>query len=417
MLDRPAFLAWLSPLATLICPARRIRIEHPGAFYHAWFSALRRAADVTFGWCFLREPQSMGPLVLCTLQFVRLKFIDSWRAICIFAVIICHLAKNRAIDGILQKYGVGFISGYGQTGVFVFFFISGYVVSQTLIVELEKHSTINIQGFYVRRVFRILPPLLLYLSTYLLLGKLRLISFSTSALAASVLYLSNSSLPLLQCDWYTGHTWSLAFEEQFYLAFPLLFAFLQCSRRPPPASFLLAPLILLPAVYPINWIGRMGFIVIYALFLAGYFAASHAAFLYSVLSKAPTILFLTATLLTFAPVAIFHDEWFSKLYKLVYIVSIPCAVLSSGLPGNYFGALFRFSLVSYVGRISYSLYLWQEMLTSDSFSASALWVQPTLLLILLMACCASYEWLEKPLIALGRSVARSRGIQANHVPV
>ena len=242
-----------------------------------------------------------------------------------------------------------------------------------------------------------------------------MIPWSVSAFAKSALYLSNNSLDSLHGDWYTGHTWSLAFEEQFYLVFPLLFVFLQCSKRPPLASLLLAPVILLPAVYPIDWIGRTGFVVIYTLFLAGYFAARHPAAVHAVLSKAPTTIFLIAAMLTFAPINGFHNQTLLKFYKFVFLVSIPCAVLSSGVDGNYFGALFRFRLVSYIGRISYSIYLWQELLTGNLLSASAWWVQLTLFVVLLGAGWVSYEWVERPLINLGRSPSRSRCVQAKAV--
>ena len=59
---------------------------------------------------------------------MRLGFIDSWRTLSVLAVITAHLTMNQKIAEFLKIHGVGFLGEYGQTGVFVFFFISGYVV-------------------------------------------------------------------------------------------------------------------------------------------------------------------------------------------------------------------------------------------------------------------------------------------------
>jgi len=53
-------------------------------------------------------------------------------------------------------------SNIGPLGVKVFFVISGFVICRLLILEEKRNSNVSLKGFYIRRVFRILPPLYLY---------------------------------------------------------------------------------------------------------------------------------------------------------------------------------------------------------------------------------------------------------------
>jgi peptidoglycan/LPS O-acetylase OafA/YrhL len=107
---------------------------------------------------------------------------------------------------------------WGGTGVAVFFGISGYLITTLLVRERAVSGRVDIGAFYVRRAFRILPPLWLFLSVSLLIAPridgyayLRTFFFTTDYLPTS---------PWL------AHTWSLSVEEQFYVLWPVLFALL-----------------------------------------------------------------------------------------------------------------------------------------------------------------------------------------------
>lgn len=149
----------------------------------------------------------------------RIGYLDTWRCIAVAAVILAHLPKSIA-DRVLSS-PVHLLFEYGQVGVFIFFFISGHVVSKTCLRELSSTGTFSIGAFYTRRVFRIVPPLLIYLAVCVTLFWSRLIDARSFEFLTASLYLCN--IAPAGCGWYTGHTWSLAFEEQFYLLFPLLF--------------------------------------------------------------------------------------------------------------------------------------------------------------------------------------------------
>ena len=101
----------------------------------------------------------------------RLAFIDSWRVFAVGLVIIAHLMlQNARFAALMTGHHLGFAGDYATIGVFIFFFISGLVVSKTCLEELRRDGDFSVKGFYIRRVYRIVPPLLFYLAACSLLG-------------------------------------------------------------------------------------------------------------------------------------------------------------------------------------------------------------------------------------------------------
>jgi peptidoglycan/LPS O-acetylase OafA/YrhL len=144
--------------------------------------------------------------------------IDWLRAIAVLAVVAFHF-ETPAVFG-------------GFVGVDIFFVISGYLITGIIRSEV-KSGTFSFAGFYERRVRRLLPALYLMVALtaipsfqYLLTSE-RLELFRS--IAAVVTFTSNFFF-WLQTGYFDHaavekpllHTWSLAVEEQFYLAFPLV---------------------------------------------------------------------------------------------------------------------------------------------------------------------------------------------------
>ncbi len=135
-------------------------------------------------------------------------------------------------------YHSGVLLTSGFVGVDVFFAISGYVISSSLIRETYKHGKISIPQFFARRIRRLLPALALMLSV-VLLASTWLSSLSARVQTVRTGFFatfSSANLFLFRFrpDGYfvVGektnallHTWSLSIEEQFYLFFPLLILF------------------------------------------------------------------------------------------------------------------------------------------------------------------------------------------------
>jgi peptidoglycan/LPS O-acetylase OafA/YrhL len=162
----------------------------------------------------LRAPQTMGYPVNQKL-FAHIPFLDGLRALSIFAVLTFH--GMGPIGTTLFKNG-------GWVGVDAFFVISGFLISGILLKEQDKTASIHIKNFYVRRALRLLPVFLLWI---LVTSTIRILhhKFSFAAAAVTAVYMSDYDLAL---GW--GNilgsgfelAWSLSVEEKFYLVWPTI---------------------------------------------------------------------------------------------------------------------------------------------------------------------------------------------------
>lgn len=139
--------------------------------------------------------------------------LDGLRALAVFLVIAYHFGFERVP---------------GSHGVMIFFVLSGFLITWLLLKESERSGTISLRGFYRRRVIRIFPAFYVFwiLSVVLLLAVGRPVPWGHAW--SAFFYVSN---------YYNGiygdpstafsHTWSLAIEEQFYLLWPFVFLLLR----------------------------------------------------------------------------------------------------------------------------------------------------------------------------------------------
>jgi peptidoglycan/LPS O-acetylase OafA/YrhL len=145
--------------------------------------------------------------------------LDGLRALAVLAVIGYHLNLSWVPGGLL--------------GVCLFFVLSGYLITNILLNQWEESQSLNLKDFWLRRIRRLLPALLLMLVGVLLWAILfapdRLTSLGQEAVAA-LFYANNWQQILQQVSYFEsfgppsplGHLWSLAVEGQFYLLWPLL---------------------------------------------------------------------------------------------------------------------------------------------------------------------------------------------------
>ncbi len=114
------------------------------------------------------------------------------------------------------------MSHFGPFGVKVFFVISGFLITTLLLNEEQKNGRISIKMFYVRRAFRIWPVAYAYILVVGLLAWRNWITIPPHNLLYAGTFTMNH---VQEGSWFTGHFWSLAIEEQFYLVWPLVFLF------------------------------------------------------------------------------------------------------------------------------------------------------------------------------------------------
>ena len=116
----------------------------------------------------------------------------------------------------------------GGFGVTIFFFLSGFLITSLMRVEAGSAGTVSLRHFYLRRIFRILPPFYLVLALATALALLRIVPGDPQLRPemALALHFGNFWFVLHGSDGVPAGTpvyWSLAVEEHFYLLFPLLF--------------------------------------------------------------------------------------------------------------------------------------------------------------------------------------------------
>jgi len=153
--------------------------------------------------------------------------IDGLRAIAVLSVVIFHAFP--------EYLGGGFI------GVDVFFVISGFLIT-SLILRQQKEQRFSLRHFYAKRIRRIFPALSLVLGFGLVAGWICLNFMEykqlTKHTGSSAIFITNFML-LREAGYFDNaadtkpmlHLWSLAIEEQFYLAWPLVLMFFKRLPR------------------------------------------------------------------------------------------------------------------------------------------------------------------------------------------
>jgi len=153
------------------------------------------------------------------LRRPRIAGLDFLRAVAVLLVLADH-------SGIGQSSWLG-ISADGGLGVEIFFVISGFLITWLLLGEHETQGHINLARFYRRRLARLMPAMLGYMAFGLVVLLLTGKPVPWAAVASTALYVVNYYQAFTGAEaHYLSHCWSLAVEEQFYLVWPLLLAWL-----------------------------------------------------------------------------------------------------------------------------------------------------------------------------------------------
>jgi len=304
-------------------------------------------------------------------------------------------------------------------GVSVFFALSGFLITRRLMEERR----IDLPGFYRRRAFRILPPIVAYLAVVALLGLgMRVIPMDPGQLWASLLFYRNYLTAPVSQGWYTGHFWSLAVEEHFYLFWPALLWIVGLRR----ARWMAPALGLSVAVWRemdahYDWIGRLNPA------LRGSLARTDYRLDILLLGCAVALVWDdarvqallqrfggTALAVAAAAAAVCCQVWTPPGYLTMVaalMALLPAATVAK--PSSWAGQILNLPLLAWVGRMSYSLYIWQQLFLPPR--AAGMWHQAPWRLAAIFGCAAaSYYWVERPAIAFGRRSRRPTPTTSSH---
>jgi peptidoglycan/LPS O-acetylase OafA/YrhL len=347
----------------------------------------------------MNKSQAVGPVG----ESHRIPSLDGLRAISIALVFAHHVAgtPHSPIPAAVANQ-----LALGELGVRVFFVISGFLITGLLLKELDKHQHIRLGRFYFRRTMRIFPPYYAFVLALIVLQAMGWIELLRGDVLHALTYTSNYH-PVR--SWNTGHTWSLAVEEQFYLLWPAVL--LMAGRRR--GLMIAASLILicpflrlaLSAVSPEiqSGIGHrfetMADALAVGCLLAGMRGWLKQQPLYNWLLRSRLFIFVPVVVVA---ANLMHDHWRAFILVGFTVMNIGIALTIDWCVTNYtgrVGKLLNAGPMVYVGVISYSLYLWQQIFLNRTSEAVANTFPLNIGLAILMAL-ASFYLIERPSLAL-----------------
>lgn len=329
--------------------------------------------------------------------------IDGLRALAVTSVIVNHFSKALLPSGYL--------------GVDIFFVISGYVITSSLYNRSSRNLSDFLLGFYSRRVKRLVPALILCVTITSVLICLfdespasSLKTGITSLFGFSNLYLLRQATDYFgdsaQLNVFT-QTWSLGVEEQFYAFFPFILWFTRFGRQ---AQKRLTNLGLVVGVLAIG--SLVAFVRLSA-------SNQPAAFflmptrLWELSAGSLVFIALNDVRLPLLPLcrkvrplavicsiiaALFIPAQFS-VYTTVAVVLLTALLIASNRPETIGYKMLSQPAAVYVGRISYSLYLWHwSVLALSRWTIGIhLWTAPLQVGLMLLLSAASYRYVESPM--------------------
>lgn len=333
--------------------------------------------------------------------------LDGLRAISIGLVIFAHIMNGDFM---------------GNLGVRIFFVISGYLITYLLLKEFDSSGKINLKRFYFRRTMRIFAPFYFFLLTIGILDSFEIVPLSIRGFLAPFTYTSDY---LLSDSWITGHCWSLCVEEQFYLIFPLLLVTLKKKRTSKLLVFILflAPVLRLMGyhLYPESEAATVyGFHANMDALASGCLLALVSEYeacrkLMQKISALPqTVIIATAILIYAANTQNQHPHFFLGIAATLMNIGIALIIYwgVNNADSCFAGRILNTKILSFIGMISYSLYLWQQVFTVREEVAPF----PYNLLLLIICALVSYYTVEKYSLKLRSYLERGgtlKGSKAN----
>ncbi|MFZ6725900.1 acyltransferase family protein [Undibacterium sp. MH2W] len=338
----------------------------------------------------------------------RILALDGLRAVSILLVLFSHAWLGHIIPGGL--------------GVTIFFFISGFIITQLMISEWDSAGSVDIKKFYLRRFFRLMPALFVFVLISLCVMQLAAVRWTWVELASVFFYFANYFGIFIG---FTSNvlpsplsiTWSLAVEEHFYLFFPFIFiGLIRMPRRFLSVIVCLLVLFLVWRLYLVDVIGLN--------------QLPNDRIYKATDTRADSILYGTG----FAILWVRYPRIISFLQRWdTFVIGVLLIVFSLVWRGEQFRESVRYSIqglalcfvfsflvlketvvsrllqmkpLIYLGRISYSLYLYHWLVLGVITAWMPQWLLPLRMTLLISASIfladLSYRFIERPSLRVGR---------------
>ena len=327
--------------------------------------------------------------------------LDGLRAISIALVILSHAQGTRGFPDWIPR-----LIADGTLGVQIFFIISGFLITELLIQEQTSTGTISLSLFFARRTLRIFPPFYCFLAIVAVANWMGLFAIPLRnflfAATYTMNYIGTGGL------WETGHIWSLSVEEQFYVVWPLIVK-LSGQRRAfwiAGTLAVTAPLVSL-AVYLIDpGVGTR--FTMYFPFVADSIAAGCVlAGILPWLRRKPIFRWfaspagdLVVPFIVLLDLGRHHPRIHLALTETALNLSICYAIVRYiEFPRCVVGRILNNRALSFIGKLSYSLYIWQQIFFNP-YGKSLLQTFPINVAASFSCALASYYSLELPMAGI-----------------
>jgi len=174
-----------------------------------------------------------------TQKSVYFPNLNALRCFAASMVIVHHVEQTKYLIGVNSYWDTPTVHYGCKLGLFLFFVLSGFLITNLLLLEKKNDNTINIRNFYIRRILRIWPLYFLIIALALFVlpyfNFIQLIrdpvlvmhSNFTWKLLLFAFILPNLVMVLFGVIPYAAHTWSIGAEEQFYLLWPVIIKFIK----------------------------------------------------------------------------------------------------------------------------------------------------------------------------------------------
>ena len=344
--------------------------------------------------------------------------IEGLRGVAILLVLLFHSAL------------VGIPGGF--IGVDVFFVISGFLITGLLIRERERTGRIRLQAFYARRVRRLLPAGMVALAVTLVASFAMLNPLDRSSVAfdgaAAARSIGNIRFAFAAGDYFASvespspflHFWSLAVEEQFYLVWPALVLAATCWRRPRLGAGAALGLVLVVSLaasvivtgVAASWAFYSLPTRAWQLALGGLLALGAQPLRRIPPTVSATVGWAGFVMLVWAAFVFDGSLAYPGLWALAPTLAA-AAMIVSGMAHRGPGIILATSPLRFLGRISYSLYLWHwpilmlpVAMTEGELPAEA---RVALTGFAIVVAWASWRFIEEPFRAGFPVLARRPG--------
>jgi peptidoglycan/LPS O-acetylase OafA/YrhL len=342
--------------------------------------------------------------------------LDGLRAMSVLAVIVYHLDLEWAQGGLL--------------GVGIFFVLSGYLITDQIILEYKTKNRLSILNFWMRRIRRLLPAMvcmLLLVALWLMITDFSRLQALEGDFLSSLFYMNNWYLIFHEVSYFEsfgpaspiGHLWSLSIEEQFYVVWPVVL--LIGLKLVPRRGKLMLSILLVASISAIAMAvmyepgtdpSRVYYGTdtrVFAILIGAALAVVWPSRKLSdrISPSARALLDITGgvgilILLILIGRSNEYDDWLFQ-FGFLYVSFVTAAVIAVlAHPASRLGKIMACQPLTWIGKRSYSLYIWHYpviVLSSSTVNTGGLGFTQILLQVTMSVILSvfSYKYVEEPI--------------------